>query len=478
LVRGYPWWERALLLIAVTLGVNALLWLWEARRNNPVLAAWCLLYFSFAVLVFFAGASRYLLPLAAPMVLLFVLQSNGRTTRMALALALNLLLGLNISFAAYEFARVYAQVDAPPGPTFLVNGEWGFRYYMLARGGRTLEANSVPRPGEWIVSSELSLAGNYDSLAEEIAVPLRATDVWVRTPLRLIDRYAHTGFSSASVGWLPFTFSRRPLDRITYARTSPFLDVHGPWTPTELSGHLVYLPADGAAIHLPLEPQCELHFALFARGKGQATFLIRRPSGDAIFENNVQVEGDLWKVHKLALTGIREAILSVKAAPTLRAGWGELVCDSNLQGAEAGFTNPQLSYLNMGDIRSRPQLTNGWYAIEDGAWRWMAKEAEAVLRRPAGTPVAFEMQLYFTPDYMQRAGGPVTVSVMIDDKLLTQETYVQPGGYRLAKAVPNDLLISPVARVSIRLDRVMPPRGPEQRELGLVVERLGFVAMK
>jgi hypothetical protein len=88
------------------------------------------------------------------------------------------------------------------------------------------------------------------------------------------------------------------------------------------------------------------------------------------------------------------------------------------------------------------------------------------------------MQLFFTPDYMQLAGGPVTVSVMIDGKLLTEETYVRPGGYRLAKPVPHELLNSPAARVSIRLNRVAPPTGPDERELGVVVDRLGFVAMK
>jgi len=486
LVRDYPWWERALLLVAVTLGVNALVWLWEARRSNPVLAGWCLPYFSFAALVFFAGAARYLLPLVAPMVLLFVLQFSGRTTRLAVALAVNLLVGLNISFAAYEFARVYAHVEAPPGLGFLVNGEWGFRYYMLARGGRTLEANSVPRPGEWIVSSELSLAGNYDSLAEATAVPLRTTDLWARTPLRLIDRYAHSGFSSASFGLLPFSFSRRPLDRITYARTSPYLNVPGQWTPTQFSGHLVYLPVSGAQVRLALDPQGVLHFALFARGQGPAAFLIRGPSGDAIFEKNVQVDGDLWEVHTLPLTRIGEATFSVKAPPELRAGWGELVCDSNL-GAEPAYTNvgspttgvPELSYLNMGDIRSKAQLTSGWFAIEDGAWRWMAKEGEAVLRVPAaGAPATFELLLYFPQDYMQRAGGPVTVSVMMNDKPLTEETYVQPGGYRLAKAVPQDLLTSSVVSVSIRLNRAIAPTGSDQRELGAVVQRLGFVAVK
>jgi hypothetical protein len=477
LAGGYLWWERALLLAAVALGGNALLWLWECRRRNTMLAAWCLLYFGFAALVFFAGAARYLLPLAAPMVLLFVLQFHERPRWLALALGVNVVLGLSLSFAAYEFSRVYAEVPSPPGPSFLVNGDWGFRYYMVANGGRVLETTSIPRPGEWIVSSELSLGGHYDSLAEETAVPLRSADVQVRTPLRLIDRYAHSGFSSASLGLLPFSFSNRPLDRITYARTS-FLDLPAVWTPTQFSGHLVYLPAPGASVTVPAGSQGTLHFALFARGNGPVTFRISLPSGQAIFEKTVQAAGDLWEVHEQPMAGIREAVLSVTSAPTVRAGWGDLVNDSDLPAAVPAEPHQNLSYLNMGDIRCRPQLLSGWYTIEEGAWRWMAKEAEAVVRAPSGASPEFTLQLFFPPDYIQRAGGPVTVSVTLDGKPLARETYVRAGGYRVSAVVPRERLTSPEATVAIRLNRAMPPSGAEQRELGAVVSGLGFVEGK
>ena len=479
LVRDYPWWERAMLAIFVAFGVNALLWLWEARRHNPLLAGWCLFYFAFAATVFFAGASRYLLMLAAPMVLLFVLQFSRRPGILALALAVNVVLGLNLSFAAYEFARVYPDVPPPPGRTFLVNGDWGFRYYMLARGGRTLEENSVPAPGEWIVSSDLSLGGHYDSLAEEAAVPLGTAELRVRTPLRLIDRYAHSGFSASAAGLLPFSFSRRPLDRITYSRTSQFLDVPGPWTPTQYSGRLVYLAVPGAPVHVPLDPRGTLRFALFAHGSGAAAFRIARPSGESLFERTVEVQGDLWESESLPLEGLREAVLSIDAPPQLRAGWGELVCDSGLPpaiGAPAALAGePKLSYLNLGDIRSKAQLRSGWYGIEEGGWRWMSKQAEAVLRVPAEA-AAFEIQLFFPPDFMQRVGGPVTVSVMLDGRPLTAETYPQPGGYRLAKALARGQLAAPMARVTIQLDRAAPPGERDRRELGAVVSRLGFVA--
>jgi hypothetical protein len=179
------------------------------------------------------------------------------------------------------------------------------------------------------------------------------------------------------------------------------------------------------------------------------------------------------------LAGLREAVLSVDAPPQLRAGWGELAVDSDLpsvSGAPPARTGePKLSYLNLGDIRSKAQLGSGWYGIEEGGWRWMSKQAEVVLRVPA-EPAAFEIQLYFPPDFMQRAGGPVTVSVMLDGQLLTAETYAQPGGYRLAKAVAGGQLAAQMARVTIQLDRAAPPGESDRRELGAVVSRLGFVA--
>jgi len=387
-------------------------------------------------------------------------------------------LGLNVSFAAYEFSRVYAEVPPPPGRTFLVNGEWGFRYYMLQHGGQPLEEHSVPARGEWIVRSDLSLGANYDSLAEETAVPLRTLDLPVRTPLRLVDRRAHSGFSSVSTGLLSFSFSGRPLDRITYARTSPFLDVPAAWTPTEFSGRLVYLAVPGQAVSLPLDGHAtKLHFALFGRGKGPAAFSIRGPSGSAIFERSVQIDGSLWEDHVVSLPDIGEVTLSVEASSEIQVGWGDLVTEAGNDGI-APDAAAQWPYLKMGDLRSKPQLVSGWYPIEDGAWRWMAKQAEVVLRTPADPAMSFEMDLFFPPGYMQNAGGPVTVSVRVNGKPLTRRSYFAPGSYHLAAEVPAGLTSFPTSTVSIRLNRALPPSGSELRELGAIVTQLGFVTAK
>ena len=325
-VSGYAWWERLLLALFFWLGIQTLRWLWARRSSAPLPAWWCLAYFAFALVAFFAGSARYLLPLAVPLAILFVRELHTRPGRLAAALVINIALGLALSHADYEFARAYAGLEPPPGASFLVNGEWGFRYQMTRAGGRMIEPSSVPAPGEWIVVSDLCLGAGYDSTAEAVAVRLKSVELWMPTPLRLVDRYARSGYSSSGFGLLPFSFSRRPLDRITYYKTSPYLFLDAPWLPTQFSGRLVYLPRRGVTIRLPLDPAAaRLHFALFARGSGPVTFTITGPSGEALYQRSVEAGGQLWVLQQLPIGGRREIILSIEAPPGVQAGWGELL---------------------------------------------------------------------------------------------------------------------------------------------------------
>jgi len=325
-IRGYAWWERLLLALFFWLGIQTLRWLWARRSSVPLPAWWCLAYFGFALAAFFAGSARYLLPLAVPLAVLFVRELDTRPGRLAAALVINVALGLALSHADYEFARAYAGLEPPPGASFLVNGEWGFRYQMTRVGGRMIEPASAPAPGEWMVASDLCLGANYDSAAEAAAVRFKSVELWMPTPLRLVDRYARSGYSSSGFGLLPFSFSRRPLDRITYYKTSPYLFLDAPWLPTQFSGRLVYLPRRSATIRLPLHPAAaRLHFALFARGSGLVTFTITGPSGEALYRRSLQAGGQLWEVEQLPLGGRREILLAIDAPPGVQTGWGELL---------------------------------------------------------------------------------------------------------------------------------------------------------
>ena len=121
-------------------------------------------------------------------------------------------------------------------------------------------------------------------------------------------------------------------------------------------------------------------------------------------------------------------VLSVEASPGLRAGWGELVplasdgpTAAPARSATAPVSDPSLSYLHVGDLRARPQLLGRWYPIEDGGWRWIGKQAQAVLRTPQESSVDFELRLFFPEGHMKRAGGSVAVSVLLENDLLVEQ---------------------------------------------------------
>lgn len=135
---------------------------------------------------------------------------------------------------------------------------------------------------------------------------------------------------------------------------------------------------------------------------------------------------------------------------------------------------PEFAYVNTGDVRARQQLVSGWYAIEEGSWRWMAQDAAAMLAVPSQAPIKFDLKLFFPPEHMKRAGSPVTVSVVLDGHHFAQATYDKPGAYELLKPVPAGMLTASAAKVEIHLDRAATPGGDDKRVLGAVVQGIGF----
>jgi hypothetical protein len=328
----YPSWERALLVLFLMLGLETALWIRSQIKEQPLLSLWCLVYFAFALVAFFAGAARYLMPLAVPLAILFVRQNTARDKdrrwRLWATLVIGTLLGLNLAFADYELARVYAELPSPPGKDFLVNGEWGFRYTMTRRGGKPIEPSSAARPGEWIVKSAL-IGADFRSPAEALAVDMESLDLRIRTPFRVIDRgtpdsprgYSHSGFESSGFGLLPFSFSEKPIDHITYSLISPFLNTAG-WTPTRIDDSLVFLAPPGRDVIAAADPRWQVcRVMLFARGRGAVQFI-----APPFFAEQVNVESEFRHAERFRPLGADQMTFRIEAGPGVQAGWEELVC--------------------------------------------------------------------------------------------------------------------------------------------------------
>src|SRR5436190_9768516 len=118
---------------------------------------------------------------------------------------------------------------------------------------------------------------------------------------------------------------------------------------------------------------------------------------------------------------------------------------------------PQYAYAQTNDLRVAGQLSKGWYQVEDGAWRWMAKEAEATLKNPQTFPSQFEVRLSLPKGTMAAVGGPVTLSVLLNGKPLGEETYAKDGAYHFEKTVQPGMLGPEPITVTMKVNKAKGP---------------------
>jgi hypothetical protein len=136
--------------------------------------------------------------------------------------------------------------------------------------------------------------------------------------------------------------------------------------------------------------------------------------------------------------------------------------------------DPQYSYVSMNDPNASPQLGNGWYVLEGGSWRWMAREAHVLLRPLAGQ-ANFELHFNLSRDHVATVGGPLQLDVLLNDRLLTEATYTTDGDYVLSSRVPPELLTPGTVHVTLRWSKAKPAGvAGDMRELGAIVQGVGF----
>ncbi len=223
LLTGYTGGQRLFLLFALGTGLLLLVdasrtWWSSAAMDERFLSAWIVLYFAGSLAVFYAGSARYLLPLAAPAILLTIRRIESRTLLYALT-AVHLAVGLALAAGEKHYAGQYREFARRLAPMvestrLWSNAEWGLRYYLGELGSEPLLRDQTLRAGEVVVTSEL--AG---------AVPFRVTDPKQELlhadveagplALRTIGLESRSGYSSSEFGILPFDWGAGSLDRVT-----------------------------------------------------------------------------------------------------------------------------------------------------------------------------------------------------------------------------------------------------------------------
>jgi hypothetical protein len=187
---------------------------WRRRREPDTLflLAWIGVFFAGALVIFFAGAARYLLPMAAPVALL---ASRLRPKWLAVGFAAQLALSLGLATVNYQHWEGYRQFaeslrGSSAGHRVWIDGEWGLRYYLESDGALPLKKTQRLRPGDIVVSSELGASVNPVAPF----APLRTAEIRPAIPLRLIGLESHSGYSTVSRGFWPFGVSAGLIDRV------------------------------------------------------------------------------------------------------------------------------------------------------------------------------------------------------------------------------------------------------------------------
>jgi hypothetical protein len=185
-----------------------------APDPDRFLAAWVILFFAAALAAFYAGAARYLLPLAAPLALLAA--RSASKSLLAAGVAVQLAFSLLLATAYYQYVSQYREFTARLEPLvesrrMWFNADWGLRYYLESLGGEHVLAGRPVLPQTALVTSRLGGVAPMETMGQRREV-LRGEIRTGAIPLTVVGLGSRSGNASAGFGLLPFDFGERLLD--------------------------------------------------------------------------------------------------------------------------------------------------------------------------------------------------------------------------------------------------------------------------
>jgi len=290
--------------ISIGCGVLVLSWLVAEAVRRDFLAVWAVVFFAGAMLIFFAGSARYLLPIAAPVAILAARSAAPRW--LTAGFALQLVLSLALATANYQHWDGYrtfaaAQAANAAHQRVWVDAEWGLRYYLESAGALPLSKDQIVQPGDIIVSSELA----HPVIINAPLALVSAASIVPGIPLRLISLSRRSAYSSASEGLLPFEISNAPADRVhadTVVERKPTLSYLDPKDPQAAAHVISGLFPDGwmteqASVMLKLpEKPASVEVKLFIPADAPARHVQLLVDGQLVAEDTFAKDGG----HQLA----------------------------------------------------------------------------------------------------------------------------------------------------------------------------------
>ena len=136
------------------------------------------------------------------------------------------------------------------------------------------------------------------------------------------------------------------------------------------------------------------------------------------------------------------------------------------------------SVVHVADPKAEPQLLQGFYNVEQNAWRWTASKFSVALRPPGGASQkgATLVLKLSVPDPVIQKLKAVSISAAIGGTQLSPETYTQSGEFTYTRDIDARLLAGEAVNIDFALDKFLAPGEADQRELGVVVTTIGLEA--
>ena len=152
---------------------------------------------------------------------------------------------------------------------------------------------------------------------------------------------------------------------------------------------------------------------------------------------------------------------------------------SILTGCGGSYETPRFDgvavMLNVADPRADKQLTRGFFPLE-GTGRWTGRTFSATLKPPpaAARKGAVLMLRFGIPETSIAALHSVQISVVVNGVALKPQEYMLAGEFEYVRDVPAAAFRSGDAAVDFTLDKALAAGGNERRELGVIVNTVGF----
>jgi hypothetical protein len=174
-----------------------------------------------------------------------------------------------------------------------------------------------------------------------------------------------------------------------------------------------------------------------------------------------RMSSEHWSAFLLALAGIALS----------GCGRQAMMEPDQKEPADAG----QFSYFQTADPQAARQLVDGFYAPENFG-RWTKPKFSVMLAVPHDPPLEYPALLVklFIPDNEIAQLKSMTLSSSVNGAALAPETFTAAGGHVYARTIPATAIREGQVRADFTLDKWMPGKTQDSRDLGIVVTVVGL----